>query len=296
MTPRLSENLEKFTAGFARATIEKWEDIPPILRDLRPDLTVIDCYELEERFENLCLPYTRRLAVIDDLHNRRHNCHILIAGSLTATEDEYRPLVPPSAMLLTGGEYLLISSEFMKRRKETVSTPFESCLISFGGADPAHATIYTVKSIIASEYLKKFSYTIVTGAVNPDHAAIEDLLAASNVRYRLLKYSNRMPWLMQTHDFAIGACGGMGSERLSVGLPSNNVIIADNQNSMRILCARHEIGPLFEVKDLKDIRRLEQGIKTLETNAEAIMKNGQQLIKGCGFDNIAAVFDKEIKG
>ena len=50
------------------------------------------------------------------------------------------------------------------------------------------------------------------------------------------------------------------------------------------------------MKDLKDIRRLEQGIKTLETNAEAIMKNGQQLIKGCGFDNIAAVFDKEIKG
>ena len=99
ITPPLPENLEKFTAGFASATIEKWEDIPSILRDLRPDLTVVDCYELDESFENLCLPYTRRLAVIDDLHNRRHSCHILIAGSLTASEDEYRPLVPPSAKL-----------------------------------------------------------------------------------------------------------------------------------------------------------------------------------------------------
>ncbi|WP_078430402.1 hypothetical protein [Alkalihalobacterium alkalinitrilicum] len=44
----------------------------------RVDLLVVDHYFLDEKWERALVPYVGKILVIDDLANRRHNCHYLL--------------------------------------------------------------------------------------------------------------------------------------------------------------------------------------------------------------------------
>lgn len=287
ITPALSGMLPVIISDYNHITVGSLDDAVQIVSAHKPDLVIIDCYELDAVFEKKCIPHCRLLVVIDDLHNRTHNSHILIDGNLNCTPDDYKTLVPEGTVLLIGGKYGMTDSAFMKYRKEAAENTFTTGLICFGGADPVHATLQTVRTIAKSDFLKKMEYTIVTGAANPDYDQIFEFLSSSDLKYRLLKHSTEMPKLMGEHDFAIGACGGMSYERLCVGLPSVNVIIADNQNAIIELSKKYNIGRLLKTEDLDNVKLLEEAVGYAQLHGEEIRKNGQNLIDGKGIERIA---------
>lgn len=287
ITPALSGMLPVIISGYNHITVDSLNDAVQIVAIHKPDLVIIDCYELDAIFEQQCIPHCRLLAVIDDLHNRTHNSHVLIDGNLISSPDDYKQLVPAGTVLLIGRNYGMTDSTFLKYRKVKTESVFTTGLICFGGADPVHATLLTVRTIAKSEFLKKMEYTIVTGAANQDYEQIGEFLKTSELKYTLLKHSTEMPKLMGEHDFAIGACGGMSYERLCVGIPSVNVIIADNQNSMIELSEKYNIGRLLRAEDLNSVKLLEEAVRFAQTNSEEIRKNGQSLVDGKGNERIA---------
>ncbi len=295
VTPALSEILGNTISDFSRIEIADWNEAVQSVSELKPDLLVVDCYELDRDFETLCIPACRKLAVIDDLHNRVHNCHILIDGNITSRPEDYKNLVPKTCKLLVGQQYNMTDKRFLNYRKNHIRDCFATGLICFGGADPVHATLKTVKTIAQSEYLKKMHYTVITGAANPDYDKIKFFLDNSEIRHSLLRHSTEIPKLMNEHDFAIGACGVMGNERLCIGIPSVNVLIADNQKSMIELSQKYNIGRLLSHDNLNNKKLLEEAVAYAQQHGDEIRRNGQKLIDGKGNERITVELKNMLK-
>ena len=57
-------------------------------------------------------PFVKKIMIIDDLANRKHNCHILLDQNYKENlETQYKSLVPNNCKLLLGPSYVLLRDE-----------------------------------------------------------------------------------------------------------------------------------------------------------------------------------------
>ncbi len=294
LLPSLEEVPPSLTREIHAVTAGSMDQIPGILERHPADILILDCYALDAEFERRCLPGCRLLAVIDDLHNRPHACHVLVDGNPNASAAQYRDLVPPTVRMLLGGRYVLIAEDFRNCRKTSVPASFSTGLVCFGGADPVRATGAALRGIAASPVLRSKHYTVISGALNPEHDQIRRQIEDSHLDCTLLRSTNQMARMMQEHDFAIGACGGMGLERLCVGIPSVHVKIADNQIGFTQLIAGALAGVSVDLADLPVPGILEKAVLFLEQNGEQIRQNSQTMVDGRGMASVAAALRDEL--
>ncbi len=289
VTPHLSEDIQNLILqqGYENCCVENFDEVPKVLSQNPCDLLIVDCYELDARFEQKCRPWCKILAVIDDLYNRPHCCDYLIDGNIGNEAQNYTGLVQPDCTLLIGSEYTMTDHSFYQMRKKSVAKQFRRGFICFGGADPIHATLKCVQSITQSAFLQQFEYTVIAGALNHDYDTIAKYLQPLKERCVLLRHSSNIPQLMHDHDFAIGACGGMSYERLCVGIPSIHVQIADNQVNFGKLMQLYNVGKMLTVKELENPHLVEEAIIYLQEHGDEIRIKSQTIINGKGLFNIA---------
>src|SRR5690606_38170459 len=67
------------------------------------DVLVVDHYQRGHALEQACRPWAKRIAVIDDLADRRHDADVLADASNSA--EAYRQLVPSQCAVLSGPRY-----------------------------------------------------------------------------------------------------------------------------------------------------------------------------------------------
>ena len=65
-------------------------------------------------------PYIKRILVIDDLGDRKHDCDVLLDQNLGATHEKYYGLVPNHCELLLGPKFALLRPEFAKWREKVL--------------------------------------------------------------------------------------------------------------------------------------------------------------------------------
>ena len=112
--------------------VEKWP---------RPwDLGVIDHYKLNAGFENRLRAHAGKILVIDDLHDRPHDCDFLLDQTLGRKREDYASWVPPGCCCLLGTDYALLRPEFMELRAGSLERrkpgqPLRRVFISFGATD-----------------------------------------------------------------------------------------------------------------------------------------------------------------
>ena len=196
------------------------------------DLLVMDHYALDIRWEKEIKESCGKLMVIDDLADRKHICDLLLDQNYYKDlKSRYDNLVPDSCLKMLGPSYALLRPEFYKAQKNLRQRDgkIRRVFVFFGGSD---ASNQTKKILDAINGLKNnINYDIVIGSSNPFLQEINKICSGfENVtmHYQI----DYMAELMAKSDLAIGGGGTTTWERLSVGLPSIIISVADNQDEI----------------------------------------------------------------
>ena len=106
-----------------------------IASGVRPAWLVVDHYALDERWESALRSAVERVAIIDDMADRRHDCDFLIDQNLGAEDKGYEGLVGSDCRLLLGPTFALLRPEFAAARREQRKRDgaMRRLLVSFGG-------------------------------------------------------------------------------------------------------------------------------------------------------------------
>ncbi len=235
----------QFDAEQTRAVLVKFE----------PDWLVVDHYALDQRWETKLRPHSQKLMVLDDLADRQHQCDLLINQNLGRLPKDYTFLVPAKCKVLTGPQYALLRPEFaalraysLQRRQQPV---LKKVLISMGGVDQANATCQVLEALENSSLPEDCRISVVMG---------QQALWLQQVRAK----AQAMPWStevlvniqdmarrMADSDLAIGAAGSTSWERCCLGVPTLQVVLADNQRLGAL--ALQEKHAAYLIGDVKDI-------------------------------------------
>jgi len=193
------------------------------------DLLVVDHYQLDSRWESEIRHYTKKILVIDDLADRKHNCDFLLDQNYYANlAIRYDGLLSTKTIKLLGPQFSLLRPQFYQARKvlSERSGEINNILIFMGGGDSFNLTAVAIRAIQLIE--KKINLRVVIGATNPHYAEIEALCATLK-NTKLYIQVESMAELMVWADLAIGAGGATTWERCYLGLPSITLVFAENQ-------------------------------------------------------------------
>lgn len=210
----------------------------PIVEELRPNWLVIDHYSLDQRWESLVLGSLAdsrpRMLVIDDLADRPHAANVLLDQNAGRTAEEYKGLVPIGCDLRIGPAHALLRTEFAElreqalARRETLSRP-ERLLITLGGIDKDNVTGTVLAALTKAPAAQGLRVTVVMGDSAPHLEAVRGKAAAMPIPTEVVTGVSDMAERMMRADLCIGAAGSTAWERCAMGLPTLQVVLADNQ-------------------------------------------------------------------
>lgn len=194
------------------------------------DWVVVDHYELDAVWEHMLRPHARKLMVIDDLANRRHDCDLLLDQNYYRDQDlRYQGLVPEQCVTLLGPAYVLLRPEFAdaRQRLRARDGAVRRILVFLGGSDPTNQTQKVVEALKLLER-PDIKVDVVVGSANPNRNTIQALCEElPNVTFHC-QVSN-IAELILNADIGIGAGGATMWERCCLGLPTITVVFAANQ-------------------------------------------------------------------
>ena len=196
------------------------------------DWLVVDHYALDFRWESVLRKSAKRLLVIDDIADRKHDCDMLLDQNYYANMDtRYTDKVPAHCQLLLGPHYALLRDEFRQWRKQVKprTGPVKKILVFFGGVDADNFTGLTIEAL-AGLGSCGLQIDVVIGAQHPYREQIES--ACSEYMFSCYVQTNRMAEFMAKADLAIGAGGSATWERCCLGLPAIVFSLADNQRDI----------------------------------------------------------------
>ncbi|MBW8308966.1 MAG: UDP-2,4-diacetamido-2,4,6-trideoxy-beta-L-altropyranose hydrolase [Candidatus Paracaedibacteraceae bacterium] len=243
-------------------SLDRFPRLDPVEVDQTPqscDLLVIDHYDIEVTYESHLRPFTKKIMVIDDLANRKHDCDILLDQTYGRQQADYQSLVPHFCKVLTGINYVLLRKEIrdlrdkaLKKRQETKS--IKRILITMGGSDPKNFTLKALEMIQRSSF--KGEVDIVLGFSSENLESVKQY--AESLANKITIHTNAdMPHLIYEADLCIGAAGSGVWERLYLGLPSVLIQTADNQAIIYNYLTRKgqlkELNLNFDANDLKNL-------------------------------------------
>lgn len=219
--------LEEKPAGDLKWMKENWQtDAEETLAALAAenifaDMLVVDHYSLDYRWEEKLRVAAKKIFVIDDLADRKHDCEFLLDQNFYLNmESRYDGLVPKDSVLLLGPEYVLLRDEFLKaakhRRERTGRV--ENLFVFFGGADPSGETLKVLKALENTQ-LKYKNIDVVVGMSNPRKNQIKVLCEAMD-NTNFYCQTKSIVQLMIKADLAIGAGGSVLWEQAILGLPA----------------------------------------------------------------------------
>ncbi len=235
------------------------------------DICMIDHYRIDEQWENKIRPFVRKIVVIDDLANRRHNCDLLIDQNMVSNfERRYDELVPKNCVKLLGPRYLIIRDEFFEAREKLHVRTGEvrRLLIFMGGTDPTNETMKVIQALKQTSFF--YEIDIVVGSGNPYKREIESICKAEGWSYHC--QINYLALLMAKADFSIGAGGSTTWERCYVGLPSSSTVVAENQIDATIKA--ESLGVVWNVGWHEDVT-----VETYSRLLHKLKESGCQLRK-----------------
>lgn len=193
------------------------------------DICIIDHYDIDIEWERKIRPFVKKIVVIDDLANRKHDCDLLLDQNVVPNyEHRYDDLVPVHCIKLLGPRYLIMRNEFIRERKSLPNKEgvVNRLLIFMGGSDPTSETLKVLKALAQYQVFKHVD--VVVGNSNPNKAEIAGICLKAGYHFHC--QIDYLASLMERADFSIGAGGSATWERCFVGLPSSSTIVAENQH------------------------------------------------------------------
>ena len=200
-----------------------------IINKEKIDIVVVDQYGIDQIWETKIKPFISVLVCVDDLINRKHHCDILLNQNIIYDiSGEDKDIDRNKPLFLKGPAFCLLDHFFrIQKQKNTIDSSEKRIFVYFGGSDPFDLTNRVIDYAISSSD-HSLIFDIIQPRSSPNQGAIE--IKASN-RSHINLHSNlpSLSKIMQHADYAIGAAGVNSWERICLGLPSINIITAENQ-------------------------------------------------------------------
>ncbi len=194
---------------------------------------VVDHYALDCRWEQAMRMQAQRIMVIDDLADRPHHCDLLLDQNLGRTVADYGGLLNPNTQTLIGPQYALLRPEFSQWRayslKRRANPQLNNLLITMGGVDQGNATGQVLHALHTCKLPNDLRITVVMGPHAPWLAQVQAQAAGMNRSTQVLAGISNMAQLMSEGDLCIGAAGSTSWERCCIGLPTIQLVLAENQ-------------------------------------------------------------------
>lgn len=212
-----------------RSEIDDADETIQALDGFKPSWLVVDSYDLGKNFEAKLRPHTEKIAVIDDLPDREHDCDLFIDQNYTdRTVESISPRLHRCDQVLIGPRFAMLDAKIQDARKNLPSKNLriQRIFVFCGGADPNNLTQKVVDALRGDEF-SSIAIDVVVGAQNESFEV--DVTAADLKNFNFQPASDDYLTTLQQADLAIGAGGTSTWERMCLGIPSIVVSIAANQ-------------------------------------------------------------------
>lgn len=220
------------------------DDTRSKLAGLHMDWLIVDHYALDARWEESMRPFCRRIMAIDDLADRNHSADLLLDQNLGAVASQYESKIPKKCVLMLGPHYALLRQEFAKLRNHSLlrrsKGNLNRLLITLGGVDREDVTSAVLDALELCDLSEGFAVTVVMGPSAPWRDKVMARVEKLPFPTIVLGNAHNMGALMCDADLAIGGAGSTAWERCCLGLPSLQVVLAENQR--RIANALSDAG------------------------------------------------------
>lgn len=230
---------------------------------------VVDHYALDREWQTALRPACDRIMVIDDLADRPHDCDLLLDPNIGRSEADYKGLLPEGARMLLGPRHALLRPEFAAHRAASLARraqpELRRLLVTLGGVDKDNITCRVLDALDSIELPEALEITVVMGPHAPWLSAVRERAQTMRRPTRVLVGVNDMARLMTESDLAIGAAGSTAWERCCLGLPTIQLVLAENQR--KIAEALERVGAASTV----DIASLEKRLPALFNTGQAVI-------------------------
>jgi UDP-2,4-diacetamido-2,4,6-trideoxy-beta-L-altropyranose hydrolase len=268
------------------------------LADLSWDWIVVDHYALDKRWESAASGLAKRVMVIDDIADRRHQADVLLDQNLYLNmQQRYAGLLNAGCVQLLGPQYALLRTEFLRQRENSRVRDgnVKKLLVFFGGTDATNETGKTLEAI-GMLNMPELELDIVVGASNP-HLAQLETQGGKRVNTRIHRQVSNMAELIQAADLAIGAAGTATWERCALGLPALVMAVAENQieiaRGVAHFKAHQYLGACADVSVEKIASELRTAIESPFSLRE-MSRAAFSLVDGLGADRLVAVLQEAV--
>jgi len=276
---------------------ERWDTdanlTASILKNIKDvEWLIVDHYSIDYKWESAIKKFSSKLMVIDDLNDRKHNCHLLLDSNYSKTPKEYAKLTPEDCKLLIGSDYTIIRDEFTKLREDSLKrriTPqLKRILIFMGGADKKNVTSKILRGLSGFYLPPNIKIDVIVGISSPWYEDIRGLASTLPCEINILTTVENLADFFLIADLAILAAGGTFWESCYMGLPSILISTAENQSKLFSYISSLNLPVLLDNDDAFTIKLNSYLKKMLINNGllKFITNDIQHIIRGDGIDLI----------
>lgn len=264
-------------------------DFNRVIEVLDVDWIIIDHYALGVDWESK-VHGDANILVIDDLADRHHVCHILLDQTLGRYREQYEKLVPPTCDLLLGPSFALLRSEFAELRTSSVSKrirPMEKILVSLGGVDKDNVASLVIQALALCK--GRYAVTVVAGVNNPNIEILKEVLRKVGYDVELVYQVSNMAAFVEQADLCIGAAGSSSWERCALGLPSINLVLAENQQVISASLAKAGASIDFGVMTFDRVNELADLVDKLADDTDgylSMVEKAAAICDGLGVNRV----------
>lgn len=225
--------------GPAEDTMSEWQtdaqECIDLLNGQHFEWLIVDHYGLDARWHQMMRSHCGQIMVMDDLANRPLDADALVDQNPGRIATDYDHCLNEEVPKFIGPDYALIKPEFANLRDESLTrrqnSDVKHILVSLGGVDINNVTQSVLQALNHAELPDNTQITVVLGQHAPWKNEVENELTRMVLPTRLISQTEHMAELMCEADLAIGAAGTSALERCCMGLPSLQLVLADNQST-----------------------------------------------------------------
>jgi UDP-2,4-diacetamido-2,4,6-trideoxy-beta-L-altropyranose hydrolase len=254
-----------------------------------PDWLIIDHYDINISYESLLREHVKKIMIIDDLADRRHDCDLLLDQTYSKNDNRYNGLVPENCIQLLGPKYAILRPQFQKANENLRKRDggVNRILVFMGGADSKNITSKVLRAIHMLGR-SDIAIDVIIGNLNPYHDEIK-ILTSKIPNTSCHHNVENMAELILAADLCIGAGGTTTWERCCVGLPTITIILAENQKN--ILESLDKEGALINLGWYQNVtvNNIKEAIEGLIDNHQKVVSvsdKSRRLVDGKGVNRV----------
>lgn len=276
--------------GFDTIRIRPEDDLQETIRqcrDFNVDAIVADSYTFSSAYFRKLGEAARVVAVLDDLADRELPVTLVVNGSASAEQLDYRGASETACLL--GPQYILLRPEFAGLPVRVIAGRVGRVLITVGGSDPNNLTVRLMQWIARA--LGSVKQDVVVGPLfeNLEVFQAEASMVAGSIV--LHKDPMDMRGLMLAADLALCGGGQTTYELAATGTPVIAVRTAENQTvNLKGLVKAGSLVWSGDVRDSDLESKVTHELKSLVDDASrrAVMsRQGRGLVDGQGAGRVA---------